>query len=719
MSSGMTLEKIQLKIEAETKGAREEIEKVNKKVREMSSNTTKEVNKVNSTFKSLLEGINFSDGVKQIGEFVKSSTQMAVKVEGSIQQIKRTMGESSNEFLKWSKDNALAFNMSQSDVANYGASYSSIVSTFATDTNQAMSHTTGLLKANSIIASSTGRDMEDVQNRIKSALLGNTKGIEELGIDVSVAMLESTDAFKKFANGKPWDELSLQTQQQIMQFGILEQTTNKFGTEVASNTSSNLQQLGAILKDVSLNIGNAFLPILDVVLPILNDFATGLKCITEYIAPFIEGLINNFGSISEPIKASFENLMDSVGPIIDTIGQNIMWFLDEILLPLGSWAISDLIPAFFDLLAGAFDILNPILEVFRELGMWLWDSFLQPIAEWTGGIIVEVLTGLADILSDLGTWMSENEEVIKNITFAVLAFFAAWEVTKLLSFIATTGGLIGSLGILAASIWACTGAKLASKVETVILTAMYAQDTIIKWANVAAQVACTIATTAWNVICGIATVVTTAFGAAMTFLTSPIGLVILAIAAVVAIGILLYQNWETIMTYAGRMGEVVMGVFGAIGGFVGDVFKGIINGFIGVVNFCISGIEKLIQGFIIPLNALIGGWNMTIGLVAGEIDPIKVSIPRVSYLAKGGVVNSATLAVVGEAGKEAVMPLENNTGWISLLADKLTSRMPTRSSDDNYNGDLTLMIDGSVIGKVALNQLRKMQRQGGITLIPT
>ncbi|MEF9840917.1 MAG: hypothetical protein RR791_08220, partial [Lachnospiraceae bacterium] len=153
MSSGMTLEKIQLKIEAETKGAREEIEKVNKKVREMSSNTTKEVNKVNSTFKSLLEGINFSDGVKQIGEFVKSSTQMAVKVEGSIQQIKRTMGESSNEFLKWSKDNALAFNMSQSDVANYGASYSSIVSTFATDTNQAMSHTTGLLKANSIIAS--------------------------------------------------------------------------------------------------------------------------------------------------------------------------------------------------------------------------------------------------------------------------------------------------------------------------------------------------------------------------------------------------------------------------------------------------------------------------------------------------------------------------------------------------------------------------------------
>ncbi|MNP60629.1 hypothetical protein D3C76_1557290 [compost metagenome] len=71
--------------------------------------------------------------------------------------------------------------------------------------------------------------------------------------------------------------------------------------------------------------------------------------------------------------------------------------------------------------------------------------------------------------------------------------------------------------------------------------------------------------------------------------------------------------------------------------------------------------------------------------------------------------------MVGEAGKEAVMPLENNTGWISELAGKLAGAM----SGGGGSGDLTLMIDGSVIGKVALNQLKKMQRSGGMTLIPT
>lgn len=48
--------------------------------------------------------------------------------------------------------------------------------------------------------------------------------------------------------------------------------------------------------------------------------------------------------------------------------------------------------------------------------------------------------------------------------------------------------------------------------------------------------------------------------------------------------------------------------------------------------------------------------------------------PRIKYLAKGGIVNSPTLSMVGEAGREAVIPLENNTGWIDTLAGDIISR---------------------------------------------
>lgn len=53
-------------------------------------------------------------------------------------------------------------------------------------------------------------------------------------------------------------------------------------------------------------------------------------------------------------------------------------------------------------------------------------------------------------------------------------------------------------------------------------------------------------------------------------------------------------------------------------------------------------------------------------------------------LATGGIVSSPTLAMVGEAGKEAIMPLENNTEWLDKLADKLSAKMG-RNTVNNFN----------------------------------
>ncbi len=56
----------------------------------------------------------------------------------------------------------------------------------------------------------------------------------------------------------------------------------------------------------------------------------------------------------------------------------------------------------------------------------------------------------------------------------------------------------------------------------------------------------------------------------------------------------------------------------------------------------------------------------------------------------------------------------SNTQWISELASKVADRMPGGASE--AGGDLVLMVDGSVIGKVALNKLRKMQNKAEIKL---
>ena len=55
-----------------------------------------------------------------------------------------------------------------------------------------------------------------------------------------------------------------------------------------------------------------------------------------------------------------------------------------------------------------------------------------------------------------------------------------------------------------------------------------------------------------------------------------------------------------------------------------------------------------------------------------------LDLPR---LAKGGIVDSPTVAEIGEQGREAIIPLENNKGWIKELAAELSNTMLTPLSD--------------------------------------
>ena len=144
-----------------------------------------------------------------------------------------------------------------------------------------------------------------------------------------------------------------------------------------------------------------------------------------------------------------------------------------------------------------------------------------------------------------------------------------------------------------------------------------------------------------------------------------------------------------------------------------DIFGGIFDGLVGVVRWPLNMIIDLVNSAISGINSMI----RTINKVPGINIP---SVPNIPKLAKGGIVDSATLAIIGEAGREAVVPLENNKAGLRELASLLLTEMgPRNSNNDSFgDGDLILQIDGSVIGKVALKQLRKMQRQGNITLIP-
>lgn len=278
-----------------------------------------------------------------------------------------------------------------------------------------------------------------------------------------------------------------------------------------------------------------------------------------------------FGDINfEPLINSFNKVKEAAQPLITIIKDGLKWLYDNVLVPLAKWTIQDLLPAFLNLVAGALTVLNPLITAFEPIFQWFWNNFLEPVAKWTGGVIVDTLNLLADVLTEIGNWMSNNQSVVTGMEIAVLGFFSAWKVVELMSFIQQAGGVIAALGLLKNAILGNVIAKIADKAETIALTLMYAKDFVVsiasgtaalvkqaaQWViNTGAKIANTAATIAGTVATTAATAATWLFNAALAVLTSPITLVVAAIAALIAIVVLLIKNWDKVKETASKCWE--------------------------------------------------------------------------------------------------------------------------------------------------------------------
>ncbi|HHH8230956.1 TPA: hypothetical protein ACP1WV_001937 [Streptococcus pneumoniae] len=281
-------------VENQVKGTSDRVKNATAKVREQS-------NSIGSAFGKLAKFAGFAILGKKLLDVGMYSTQTALEVSASMNQIKRQMGESSQSFLKWVNDNANAMNMGVGEATNYGAVYSNLFSGFIKDTNKLSAYTAKMLQTSAVVAEGSGRTITDVMERIRSGLLGNTEAIEDLGINVNVAMIKSTEAFKRFSNGQSWDQLDFQTQQQIRLMAILEQATAKYGDTLSNSVNGRISLFKSLMKDAALNLGNSMLPIINAIMPVLNSFAMVLKNVTAKLAEFIALMFNKKATVKDGV----------------------------------------------------------------------------------------------------------------------------------------------------------------------------------------------------------------------------------------------------------------------------------------------------------------------------------------------------------------------------------------------------------------------------------
>jgi len=307
------------------KQTQEKVKSFESSINKSMAKTQASISKIQSPMKGLSKVFGAVIGgitTVSIARAIKSVTQMAMTVESSMDNIRRNMGNATESYQEFVNTQAKALGMARKDAYEYGSTFSNLLGSFLADTQKVSSETQNLMKSAAVIANKTGRTYEDVADRIRSGLLGFTEAIDDLGIYTNISMIETTDAFKKFANGKTWNQLDYRTQQQIRLAAILEQAYKRYGDTLADTTQTKQAMFLASLENIKLNIGQAFLPIYNAVLPALTALANKLEEITSHFAAFTEALFGKpkVATSTQAIEQQTQAITEQ-GDAIDNVGK--------------------------------------------------------------------------------------------------------------------------------------------------------------------------------------------------------------------------------------------------------------------------------------------------------------------------------------------------------------------------------------------------------------
>lgn len=125
------------------------------------------------------------------------------------------------------------------------------------------------------------------------------------------------------------------------------------------------------------------------------------------------------------------------------------------------------------------------------------------------------------------------------------------------------------------------------------------------------------------------------------------------------------------------------------------------------MNAAFTNLSNKIGGYTLSLPKEFGGGTIRFNFPKSS----DISVPRIPAMAQGGLVTSPTTALVGEAGREAVIPLENNTEWMDMLASRLVVGMSGATMYDN--NDRPIQVHVTLDGREIYQNQEKVRRSIG------
>ena len=508
------------------------------------------------------------------------------------------------------------------------------------------------------------------------------------------------------------------------------------------------------------------------------DLVPNVSGSTANVSSAISDMADKVKKALEPLKAiSFDNLVSSldnlkraVQPLTEKLFSGLEWAYYNVLVPLASWYIEDLIPTYINTLADAFELLNTVLDVFNPVFESAWDNFFKPIAEWTGGIVVDAINSIGDAFLLVAGYLKEHETDVKDWTdLYITPFFKTITdfIMELYDLIKNVIGFVIDLlgpsfdeivaiisGAISAIIKIVTGVLDILKGVIEFLNGIFTGDIdkcmqgikdIIKgcleaiWGIIKVIVSLIV-----NLVKGTVDIVInllkdifTVIGNILSSIKSVFDKVLMAIfnAVISVIDGIKDALWNIVDfvgdTFSSAWSNVWNGIINAFdnifGGIV-DIAKGPINMVIGLINGMLDGLESGINWIVRRVNALsfdVPDWVPVIGGDHFGFDLPEVGFGSIPYLAEGGYVkpNTPQLAMIGDnkhqgevvAPEDKLIDMAQKAAAMASSAELLAEAISILKQILKIleTLDLDIQLDGKSLKKYVVDKINEHTKQTG------
>jgi phage-related protein len=462
--------------------------------------------------------------------------------------------------------------------------------------------------------------------------------------------------------------------------------------------------------------GSVNTTITDIVIPALERVETVATDVFDIIGSAWdthgEGLMSSFSTTFETIRGHLDNFYNSTfKPIWDkvlevfdrvwenglkplwdnfvdavfVIGEELLNLYNAIIAPVVDWIINKIFPIIVKVVNGVIDSVGNVITSISNAASGII-QFIKGIIQFVVGVFT-------------GDW-NKAWEGIKNI------FRGFWNALKGIidTLLNTLKGIINFVKGVFVAAWEIAWETIKAVWSVVVSFFKGIWDGIVKVFSVVGSWFKDVFTKAWDGIKNAWGGVKDWFSNLWTSIKNVFGSVKDWFKGI------FNDAWKAVQNVFSNWGSFFSGLWSRIKTTFSNLGTNISNAISGAVksgiNGVISKIERTINGAISIINGAITLINYLPGVRVGYVG--ELSLPR---LAKGGVVDSATVAMIGEQGKEAVVPLENNTEWMDRLAERIAAKSNTPTK-------VVLKVGEKELGWATIGAINGITKQtGGLQLV--